>query len=182
MDSIGSTPGLPSADVVPYLDDEVEVGARGPSVEERRVAVALPVAKKVAPSAPADPQAELAEARGRVRELALSRRYKLGPVRSTGGPAHRFVRRTDIGTVTRLNATAATVLDGLDGCTAGDAAAAVSLLHPEVDPVRVEDDVLGLVRTLTERGLVVPAMADAPANAFVESTPDLPDVNPGATV
>jgi hypothetical protein len=73
------------------------------------------------------------------------------------------------------------VLDGLDGRTAGDAAADVAARHPEVDRVRVEDDVLGLVRTLTERGLVVPAMAGAPVNAFVGSTPDLPDLNPGAT-
>ena len=181
VDSIGSTTGLPSADVVPYLDDEVEVGTSVPSDEERKVALELPVAQRVAPPAPSDPQAELAEARGRVRELALSRRYKLGPVRATGGPAHRFVRRTDIGTVTRLNATASIVLDGLDGQTAGDAAGAVAVRYPEVDRSRVEDDVLGVVRTLTERGLVVPALASAPAYAFVESTPDLPDMNPGET-
>lgn len=181
VDSIGSTTGLPGADVVPYLDDEVEVGAPVPSGEERKVALELPVAQRVAPPAPADPQAELAKARGRVRELALSRRYKLGPVRAAGGPAHRFVRRTDIGTVTRLNATASIVLDGLDGQTAGDAARALAVRHPEVDPVRVEDDVLGVVRTLTERGLVIPAMASEPAYAFVDSTPDLPDMNPGQT-
>ena len=181
VDSIGSTPGLPSADVVPYLDDEVEVGGPAPSGEERRAAVELPVAKRVAPP-PADPATELAEARERVRELALSRRYKLGPVRSTGGPVHRFVRRTDVGTVTRLNASASIVLDALAGRTPGDAVGAVSARHPEVDRARVEDDVLGIVRTLTERGLVVPAMAHAPAGAFVESTPDLPDMTPGATV
>ena len=39
----------------------------------------------------------------------------------------------------------------------------------------------GVVRTLTERGLVIPAMAGAPAQAFVDSTPDLPDMNPGDT-
>lgn len=182
VDSIGSTPGLTSADVVPYLDDEVELGASAPSGAERRVALELPVAQPVSPPSPADPQAELAEARDRVRELALSRRYRLGPVRSTGGAAHRFVRRTDIGTVTRLNATASIVMDGLEGSTAGDAVGDVAVDHPEVDRVRVEDDVLGLVRTLTERGLVVPAMAGAPANASAESTPDLPDMNPGATV
>ena len=91
------------------------------------------------------------------------------------------MRRTDIGTVTRLNATASIVLDGLDGHTAGDAVDALAGRHPGVDRPRVEDDVLGVVRTLTERGLVIPAMAGAPAQAFVDSTPDLPDMNPGDT-
>jgi len=179
VDSIGSTTGLPTADVVPYLDDEVEVGASVPSDEERKVALELPVAQRVAPPAPADSQAELAEARRRVRELALSRRYARGPVRATGGPAHRFARRTDIGTVTRLNGTASIVMDGLDGQTAGDAALAVASRYPEIHRERVEDDVLGVVRTLVERGLVIPALASAPAHAVAESTPDLPDMNPG---
>jgi MoaA/NifB/PqqE/SkfB family radical SAM enzyme len=178
-DSIGSTTGFSDADVVPYLDDEVEIDAPAPTREERRTVMELPVAPRVPVAA--DGEEQLEDCQAKVRGMALARPYRVGPVRMAGGSVERFVRRTDTGRVTRLNATAAAVMDALDGGAPADAVAALSLAHPAVKPSTIEDDVLAVIRTLVGQGVVFPAAAAGPALPAVESTSDLPGSRPGET-
>ncbi len=100
------------------------------------------------------------EALEHVRRLALGRRYRLGPVRRTeGNPGEWFARHLGTGVVTRLNASATTVMAACSGGTCGDAFEALRERHPELPPRRLEEDVLRAVRMLLARGLVLPAGA-----------------------
>ena len=153
-----------------------------PSGEERKVARSCRLLEPVDAARPEDPAGRAREAREHgSATLALSRRYRLGPVRATGGAASASCDAGH-GMVTRLNATASIVLDAprrgtpqamrrvpWRGATPG------SIAHGW------RTTCLGWCARLTERGLVVPALAGAPVPAFTDSTPDLPDMNPGDT-
>ncbi len=181
-EGISSSTGLSNAGLVPYLDEEAEIGRPVPasrSDEQRRKSAGQKVLRPVEPERPADPAAADREAREYVRGLALSRRYRHADVRASGGSAERVVRRLRDGGMVRLNLAGATAFDALADGTAADAVAALREEHPGIAPARIEDDVLALVRRLTRTGLIVPEGARGPVQDFGASAPDLPGVAVG---
>jgi hypothetical protein len=158
--------------VVPYLDDEVDLRGPGSSGSGPREAAVPP---PVAPGAvtnrdPIDDPAAF------VRDLALSRRYRLGAVRVGGDDRARIVRRTDDGRTWRLNAAASLVLGALDGGSARDAGAALRDGFPSLSRGRADSDALAAARKLSADRLVIPAEAAAAATILPGSPTDMPDV------
>ncbi len=182
--SIRSSRTLPDAAVVPYLDDDPYLPAPGENAEGdgRRVfsrrrrsraarerAAGHPLPKPVRRrDLDPRPESDLEHARDAVRELALSRPYRLGTVRASGGSA-RYVRRLEGGDIVRLNGTGGVVMDALADGTAADAVEQLAARHPDVERARLEDDALGLARLLVARQVVVPASAVARAGDPVAS-------------
>jgi MoaA/NifB/PqqE/SkfB family radical SAM enzyme len=159
---------LPKQDLVAYLDDEVEISGES---GDRGTGRDAPVPAKTPPK-PADPDADLAAARTKIRELALARRYRQSPLRSTGGPETRFVRLGGDGTYLRLNESGALVMDSLDGGTIGDAAAELERRYGIAEE-RAVVDAINAVRELQRQRVV---LAEGAREGFlVESgTSDLP--------
>jgi MoaA/NifB/PqqE/SkfB family radical SAM enzyme len=183
--SISSSRSLPDAEVVPYLDEDPYLPAnadsqpparrslhrRRRSRSSRERAARQPLPKRVRRSdSNQGPEGDLEQARRSVRELALSRPYRLGAVRFSGG-SERHVRRLEGGDVVRLNGTGGLVMDALADGTAADAVERLAARHPDVDRSRLERDALGLVRSLVARRVVIPAptAADAGGSAAVVS-------------
>ena len=180
VDSIGSTTGLPSADVVPYLDDEVELGAPSVGRGAQGGARAAGGARGHAAGARGSPGRASPGARARPRAGAVAALTGSGRQghRRTGAPlraahGHRHGHEAERHRLDRAGRPRRH--------TAGDAVGALAGRHG-VDRARVEDDVLGVVRTLTERGAGDPRDGRCvPRRRSVDSTPDLPDMNPGDT-
>ena len=181
-EGISSSSGLGNAGLVPYLDDEAELGSRVParrSEEQRSRTAGQKVLAPVEPERPADPAAADREARDHVRALALSRRYRHAEVRASGGGGERVVRRLADGGMVRLNRTGATAFEALGGGTPADAVASLAEQHPGIARSRLEDDALAIARRLTRTGLILPAGARGPAQDLGASAPDLPGVAVG---
>jgi hypothetical protein len=82
--------------------------------------------------------------------------------------------------VIRVNETALTILEALDGGSASDAVDRLGGLYPGVGREQLEADVLEGARALLSRGFVRPAGAREGASMEpVRSTPDLPGALPG---
>jgi MoaA/NifB/PqqE/SkfB family radical SAM enzyme len=154
---------LPDADVVPYLDSEVPAAGAKPSVPGGRGAP-VPAPARVDG---AERREALAAARDELVALTLRRRFRQGPIRCGHDGRNRIVRRTDTGARASLNPTAACALDALADGTLADAVDALAQRHPEVSRERVVGDVVGVARSLSAQGLIVPtgAPARAPARA-----------------
>lgn len=163
------------AGAVPYLDDEVEIGAKGNggragSHSDPRAAS---VPRPVAPARLADGQA--ADPAGWVAELALARRYRAAPIRAAGDADRRLVRRLADGRVWELNRSASLVLDALSGGTPADALGFLAATYREADPARLQADAIAAAQRLARWGLVIPENAGAPAPAPGNSpSADLP--------
>jgi hypothetical protein len=174
-DSLKRPEDLAKSELVAYLDDEVPIGgsgsAPGPGVGNREAAVPEPT-----PPRAVDPAEELREARERVRELASGRRYKLAPLRWTGGAGQRFVRLAWDGTYLRLNESGGVVMDALDGGTLADAASALRARYA-IGEERAREDALAATRDLLRRRIVMAAAASGPLPAEPGTT-DLPGSEP----
>ncbi len=171
-------------DLVPYRDEERPVsglppgvhpgGKRGPELDR-----AMEVLQSKMPDFPVDGRGDIDFATMRIRELALTRRYRLGKLRWGGSrDGERLVRVVASGQVKALNRTAGTVMDALDGGTPGDAIGALLAGNPRVAPDRIERDVLDATAGLVEAGIAVPALAardEGAAAAQEGSLSGLPD-------
>jgi MoaA/NifB/PqqE/SkfB family radical SAM enzyme len=162
------------SDLVPYLDDEVPI-AEGlqaeASVSGRDAKVPSPT-----PPKPIEPATDLREARDKVRELALARRYRHAPLRWTGSPDQRFVRLAADGKYLRLNESGSAVMDALDGGTLGDAAEELSSRYG-LSGDRAEEDAIAAARELQRRRVVLAADASS-AYPAESGTTDLPGLEP----
>ncbi|HEY5977049.1 MAG TPA: PqqD family peptide modification chaperone [Solirubrobacterales bacterium] len=159
---------LPKQDLVAYLDDEVEIAGES---TDRGTGRDAPVPAKSPPKA-VDPETDLAEAQAKIRELALARRYRQAPLRSTGGPATRFVRLGSDGTYLRLNESGALVMDSLDGGTVADAATELERRYGIAEE-RAVADAIGACRELQRQRVV---LAEGAREGFLveAGTSDLP--------
>jgi MoaA/NifB/PqqE/SkfB family radical SAM enzyme len=172
-DSVDSPRDWPSAPVVPYLDDEVDLATPSPedSGEDPRSAK---TPRRVA--ADALDRDDVPRPKEYVLALALGRRYRPGDVRAAGGPERRLVRAASDGRVWRLNRSASVVFDALAPGSVGDATAALRAAFPATAPERLQADAIGVTRTLAGAGLVIPEGA-AGFTAGASATPDLPQVD-----
>ena len=172
--SLSEHKDLATSDLVPYLDDELPIagGPAGAGSGGR----SLPVPEHTR-LRDVDPAADLAEAEGRIRGLALARPYRRSRVRSSGGRA-RIVRRLADGGYLRLNEAAGVVMDALDG---GSPRAAAEELRERLGAPAGEADMdaLAATRTLVDKGLVVPAASLGDAGNLDGPGPsDLPGMEP----
>jgi hypothetical protein len=163
---------LPKSDLVAYLDDEVEISGAG---GDRSTGRDAPLPPKTPPKA-VDPEVDLSDALKKVRELALARRYRQSPLRSTGGPATRFVRLAGDGTYLRLNESGALVMDSLDGGTIGNAATELERRYGIAEETAVSD-AISACRELQRQRVV---LAEGAREAFLieAGTSDLPGSAP----
>jgi MoaA/NifB/PqqE/SkfB family radical SAM enzyme len=151
---------IPRSGVVPYLDEEVPVA--GPERDGGRLRTRhhaddpVPIPSRRGDGT-GDPVEGLARDRAEIRELAMTRRYRLRALRTTGGEDGRLTLVTPDGGIMRLNRTAALLLDALDGGTPTDAVERLAGRFGEGDRGRLEQDVLATGRSLTRRGVLVPA-------------------------
>ena len=182
-EGISSSTGLSNAGLVPYLDEEAELGSRVParrSEEQRSRTAGQKVLEPVEPERPADPAAADREAREHVRALALSRRYRHAEVRASGGGGERVVRRLADGGMVRLNTHRR---HGLRCARrrhpGGRGRSRWQSEHPGIARSRLEDDALAIARRLTRTGLILPAGARGPVQDLGASAPDLPGVAVG---
>ena len=183
---------LAKSELIAYLDDEVRVveGASGPPRRNGGCSGESDLtpppqtsgggrnAKVPAPTAPepVEPTADLRDAREKVRQLALARRYRQAPLRWTGSPNQRFVRLTADGSYLRLNESASLVMDRLGDGPLGDAAEELSSRYG-LAPEQAERDAIAAVRELQRRRVVL--AADASGHHPVEAgTTDLPGLEP----
>ena len=173
-DSIKGSDDFGRSELVPYLDEEVDVsdgGAEGAG-GGRDAPVPAP-----APLPETDPAADLEQAAARIRELALARRYRLNPVRAGGGGGERIVRRAADGKYLRLNRSAAVAMDALDGGCVADAAAQLRVAAG-APASAAEDDAMRAVRDLVSGGIAAPAGAVGVLPPQGPGTSDLPGMEP----
>jgi AdoMet-dependent heme synthase len=156
-------------DVVPYLDEDVPAGQPTTTKAARAAALAAPVPAKSRAREPG-PYATIEGAHEHARERGLARAYRQGAVRISG----EHVRIPATGSISRLNATALTVLGACSPGTAGDAVAALATAYPAEPRERIERDVQQAIRSLLARGILRPALAAGDAPATAEGTVDLP--------
>jgi MoaA/NifB/PqqE/SkfB family radical SAM enzyme len=200
-DSMKRPEDLPKSDLVAYLDDEVIVagepqaggrsapprrngggsGESGPTATsrtnngQRSGGRDAPVPEPTTPKE-VDPDAELEEAREKVRDLAGQRRYKHAPLRWTGSEGQRFVRLAGDGTYLRLNESGGVVMDALDGGTLAEAESALRARFG-IDAERARDDAVAATRDLLGKHVVM--AADASGSFPLEpGTTDLPGSEP----
>jgi MoaA/NifB/PqqE/SkfB family radical SAM enzyme len=171
-------------DLVPYRDDEETVSGLAPAASRQRKAgaeleKAMEVLKSKTPDFPGDGRGNINSATSRIRELALARRYRLGELRWGGSrEGERLVRVVSSGQVKRLNRTAGTVMDALDGGTVADAIGDLSAANPRVARDRIERDAVEAAAGLIEAGIAIPARAvrdDLAVGAEEGSLSGLPD-------
>jgi MoaA/NifB/PqqE/SkfB family radical SAM enzyme len=191
-DSMKGPGDLAKSDLIAYLDEEVPVagGSSGPprrngggSAESDPTVLSgtdnsSREAEVPAPTQPpsVDPDAELLEAREKVRELAVERRYRLAPLRWSGSERQRFVRLAGDGSYLRLNESGGVVMDALDGGTLADAESALRARYG-IDAARAREDALAATRHLLNRRIVM--TADAAGHFPAEpGTTDLPGSEP----
>lgn len=173
--SMKTSADLPKSELIAYLDDEVPVAGASATNGSRGGGRDAPVPEKTPPKA-ADASTDTEEARAKVAELAMGRRYRHAPLRWSGSPHQRFVRLVADGRYLRLNESGAVVMDALDGGTVADAAGALSDRYGLSDE-RARQDAVAATRDLVMRRVVLPAGA---RHAFpVEAgTTDLPGLEP----
>jgi MoaA/NifB/PqqE/SkfB family radical SAM enzyme len=156
--SIGSSRELGSADVVAYADDEVRADAPVPARRGPRAMPRLPK-RSSRSTEPAD-LGDVEGARREVTAMVLDRRYRVAPLRWAGHTeGERVVRVVHSGRVCKLSASAALLLDHLDGASAAEAAGELAARHPRVDRARIERDTIQTVRWLLDRRVIEPAGA-----------------------
>lgn len=144
---------LANASVIPYLSDEVPVGAEAQAASH----VSDPVPEKAAPREDTgDPAENLARAREHVRGLALNRRFRMAPAKLGGGPEEHYVRQPETGRVVRLNASAMAMLRELDDGSGAEAVEQLAKRWSGVDRPRLEADVLATGRSLVREGVLRP--------------------------
>ncbi len=180
--AISSASGLTDAGLIPYLDEEAELGTVVParrSAAQRERTSSQKVIQPVEPKRPADTAAADRKAREHVRSLGLSRRYRHAGVRATRGTGGRMVRRVSDGGMVRINDTGATAFDVFADGSPADAVARLRERHPDVSDTALEDDVLAIARRLTRAGVILAAGARGPAQDLRASAPDLPGVAVG---
>jgi MoaA/NifB/PqqE/SkfB family radical SAM enzyme len=171
--SISSSGKVRDASVVPYLSDELDLTADGEAAPTKHLADPLPRRAEATRHPDQDP-VEL------IRGLALQRRYVGEAIRVGGGERDTYVRRLADGRVIRVNETALTILEALDGGSASDAVARLEARYPGVSREQLEVDALEGARALLARGFVRPAAAREGASMEpVRSTSDLPGAVPG---
>jgi hypothetical protein len=156
-------------DVVPYLDDDVPAERPTTTAAARTAALAAPLPAKTLPREPG-PFAAIEGAHAHARRLGLARGYRQGAVRVSG----EHVRIPATGMISRLNATAAAVFEACSPGTAADAVEALARAYPAEPRARLEHDVRMTIRSLTDRGILRPALARGDAPATAEGTVDLP--------
>jgi MoaA/NifB/PqqE/SkfB family radical SAM enzyme len=174
------TKDLSTSDLIAYLDDEVPIagGSALGSEDRNGTSGGGREAKVPEPTPPkqVDPDEELGEARAKLRELALARRFRHAPLRFTGGRHQRFVRLAGDGRYLRLNESSGVVMDVLDGGTIGEAAETLAGRYG-LDRERAREDAIAAARELVRRRVVL--AADAGEAFPAESgTTDLPGLEP----
>jgi MoaA/NifB/PqqE/SkfB family radical SAM enzyme len=167
-------------DLVPYLDEDLEIaeagsmGAGARDAASRAAKLPAPV-----PLPEVDPEEELQTSAKLIRDLALRRRYRTAPVRAGGDPEEPVVRTRE-GRFLRLNRTAAIVMASLDGGTPQEAAARLEEVFGEV-PGDGGLVAVGAARDLQAAGVLVPAGSDGPGPPADPGPSDLPGLEPTAT-
>jgi MoaA/NifB/PqqE/SkfB family radical SAM enzyme len=170
--SIRRPEDLQKSELISYLDDEVPIGgAPGGGAGGRDAPVPEPT-----PPKQVEPSEEMEEAREKLMRLALSRRYRCAPLRSTGSPQQRFVRLASDGRYLRLNESSGVVMDALEGGTIADAAAALTDRYG-ISPERAREDAIAATRELVRQRIVLGADANH-AFALESGTTDLPGLEP----
>jgi MoaA/NifB/PqqE/SkfB family radical SAM enzyme len=189
-DSMRGPTDLAKSDLVAYLDDEISVveassparrnggGSDEPDSTPRRIRAGGRNAEVPAPTPPhpVDPAVDLEEARAKVRELALARRYRQARLRWSGSDGQRFVRLSGDGSYLRLNESGGVVMDALDGGTLADATSALQARYG-IEAERAREDAIGATRELLKRRVAMTAGASAPFPAEPGTT-DLPGLEP----
>jgi hypothetical protein len=157
------------APVVMYRDDEVDLDeAAGLAPGSLAPAPTIPAP---AASTQVEGVGDLDAAHRHVRELALARTYRLGPVRwSPANDGGRYVRVPG-GEVSRLNAAAATVMDACDGGSPASAVPALAALGADSPSPSLERDALSTARRLARRGVLEPALAASAPAAGAPASP-----------
>jgi len=170
---------LGASDLVPYLDEELEVGA-APSLGAGARDAASRAAKlpRPAPLPDVDPDVDLRAAAEMIRGLALRRRYRVGGARAGGDPLAPVVRTGD-GRFLRLNRTAGIVMQTLDGGTPEEAANRLAEAFGEV-PGDGGLVAVGAARDLQAAGVVVAAGAAGEPAPADPGPSDLPGLEPTA--
>ena len=152
-------------DLVPYRDEEQAVSGVSPGHAQAKktgegLERAIEILKTKAPPFPEDGRGDIEGATETIRELALARRHRLASHRWGGNEqGQRLVRVTGSGQVRALNASAAAVMDALDGGTPADAVQSLRDLHPGLTADRAERDALEATAELIEAGIAVAALA-----------------------
>jgi MoaA/NifB/PqqE/SkfB family radical SAM enzyme len=168
------------APLVSYRDPELDLSPRGDGNGDGAArAAAEPAPRLPRAAAPRDDGGPEA-ARALVRELALARRYRAAPLRSSHeADGARCVRVIDTGRLVALNPSAAEVMAACAGGSAADAVARLVAAYPTQAPGRLERDAFGALRLLVARDVVRPALAPAErlaAPAAAEPALDLVDL------
>ncbi len=143
---------------VGYRDPDVRRDGRTPpSPRALEVAERARKARAKAP-APAPDGGDLPAAEATVAALALARPYALADVRTTAAsPSEHYVHVPGRQRFHRLSPQAALVMDACSDGAPGDAVEALLAHHPQAERGQVVRDVLGAVRELSERSILVPA-------------------------
>ncbi len=171
--SIPSSGKVRDAAVVPYLSDEVDLSA-DPAAPPPTKHVEDPLPRR------AEPKTSEADPAEMIRSLALRRPYAAERVRIGGDGRDTYVRRLADGRVIRVNRTALSILEALDGGSVGDAVDQLADLYPGVDRERLETDALEGARSLLARGFIRPARAESGVPLELpRATSDLPGALPG---
>lgn len=151
---------LANASLIPYLTDEVPIGAEAQAASH----ASDPVPERSEPrDDTGDPAENLARARDHVRGLALDRRYRMAPAKLGGGPEEHYVRQPETGRVVRLNASAMAMLQALDDRSGAEAVERLTEQWSGVDRARLEADVIATGRSLMHEGILQPALAPVTA-------------------
>ena len=183
-DGISSSTGLSNAGLVPYLDDEAELGHAGPArrtAEQRRADRRAEGARARRAAAPCRPRG--GRSRGRASTCVRWRcraAIATRPCASAGAAASAWCAGSSDGGMVRLNPTGATAFDALGGGTAADAVATSSRsrIRGSLDRgsrTTCSPSPGGSRRT----GLILPAGARGPVQDVGASVPDLPGVAVG---
>jgi hypothetical protein len=152
-------------ELVPYRDQELVIAGADPGRAQTRkggpeLEQAIELLQQKAPGFPADGRGDVDGADERIRELALSRRHRLAPVRWGGSRSgERLVRLQNGGRVMALNRSAGLVMETLDGGTTGEAVEALLAAHSGLARERAERDALEAIAALVDAGIAVPALA-----------------------
>jgi hypothetical protein len=175
--SISAPTDWSRAELIPYLDDEVEIvptdrpAENGGDPREARIPQPVPV--------DALSRSEIRDPRAYIQELALTRRYRHGDVRVGGAAGRRLIRRRDTGGIWRLNQSASIVFDALTVGSVADAASVLAEAFSSMPADELRGDALDVTRTLARQGLVLPVEAQTAAQPDAVSSPDLPQVELG---
>ncbi len=172
-----SSSDLGDSAVVPYADDEVEVGSGRLARARAKLAPRLP--KRGADSTVPPPDAgDVATARAAVLDRLRARRHRAAPLRWAGSQDdERLVRLISNGKVFRLSRTAGQLLDALDGATVGEALDELAARYPDVDPATLERDT-GRDPALAGRARRARAGGQAGARAVAEAREPVPVAGP----